>query len=517
MSATEKKKCGARGCKYGDNEQPLSEFKSKTGKITGTCKDCREKKAESKAKSKERDKIEQKCNEEGLSYEEELKKAGLEIPSKRIENKIIDGVEYAWCSGHKSYQIATNFAKADVKQHFNGLRSTCKECNKDERVSSLDYISEKIKCEQCDDIVMRRSMRDHILNKHTSKENTYIWKCETCQITLKHEHLLEKHKETEGHKIKERASSISNSKINLMIKFKTKGELNTENIISDSNKKVSNNEILSDEPTITNDIELRPFVCNKMTDNEKTCNKNFKTNSDLEKHISRCHLNIFYECTYLKCDKKFRRNDMLTRHIKEVHSKSPAKYKCNICKISVIARGEKRHLQSCIRNVLTKGYPGNSINERTATMFFCVNNIDYLPQKKFDDLKKISNLIYDYYLADYNMLIEVQGGYHTRKSGHSNADKILETNIENDSIKRNYAIKNGYRFFAYDAEKYRTYNQVANLLANELQLENAKVFIDNLDEIIKARLNGHGNIEDFFKESIILPSNVFDKIYDYLY
>ena len=46
-----------------------------------------------------------------------------------------------------------------------------------------------------------------------------------------------------------------------------------------------------------------------------------------------------------------------------------------------------------------------SIGERLIELFLIKNNINYISQKKFDDCKSINNLVFDFYLVDYNLCI----------------------------------------------------------------------------------------------------------------
>lgn len=95
---------------------------------------------------------------------------------------------------------------------------------------------------------------------------------------------------------------------------------------------------------------------------------------------------------------------------------------CPLCKES---KGEK-----VIRNILTE------------------MNIEFIPQKKFDDLKDIRCLSYDFYLPSYNMLIEYQGAFHDGTVHKTNPELQTKENLSNqkkhDDMKRDYAKNNGY-------------------------------------------------------------------------
>jgi len=77
------------------------------------------------------------------------------------------------------------------------------------------------------------------------------------------------------------------------------------------------------------------------------------------------------------------------------------------------------------------------------------NNKYYIPQKKFDGLVGLRNglLSYDFFLPQYNLLIEYQGGQHEKfcKGFHKTIEDF-ERQVEHDRRKKEYALVNGYNF-----------------------------------------------------------------------
>ena len=79
-------------------------------------------------------------------------------------------------------------------------------------------------------------------------------------------------------------------------------------------------------------------------------------------------------------------------------------------------------------------------------------NIDYQPQKKFDDLLGVGggNLSYDFFLPVQNILIEFQGRGHYEPVWFHNregltAEEQFVKQQEHDKRKREYAVNNGYK------------------------------------------------------------------------
>lgn len=97
---------------------------------------------------------------------------------------------------------------------------------------------------------------------------------------------------------------------------------------------------------------------------------------------------------------------------------------------------------SCTRNV-------KSVGENLLSEYFDKNSIEFCHPKLFDDLADKQKLHYDFYLPNFNVLVEYQGMQHyyknhqiTRK-GRSAYD-VWNLQIKHDNMKRKYAHDNGY-------------------------------------------------------------------------
>lgn len=101
-------------------------------------------------------------------------------------------------------------------------------------------------------------------------------------------------------------------------------------------------------------------------------------------------------------------------------------------------------------------------------------DIYYIYEKKFDDLRHIFQLSYDFYLPEYNILIEYQGEQHFRPKNFGNESKEeAEVNFQKqlirDAKKRVYAHKNNYVLLEPNY-KLDTYIKVADYLNNKFTL-----------------------------------------------
>lgn len=116
---------------------------------------------------------------------------------------------------------------------------------------------------------------------------------------------------------------------------------------------------------------------------------------------------------------------------------SIAKFECNSCGNIWEARTSNVLYQNCgcvkcseksKGEVTVKDYLDNSL-------------IDYYPQKKFSGLKGLGGrlLSYDFYLQNYNLLIEFQGEQHYEPVDYFGGKEKLKTQQEHDKRKRDYA------------------------------------------------------------------------------
>ncbi len=91
------------------------------------------------------------------------------------------------------------------------------------------------------------------------------------------------------------------------------------------------------------------------------------------------------------------------------------------------------HTQSC-------GCITSSIGEITIAHLLSINNIEYIQEYRFIDLvsDKCYPLRYDFYLPQYNRLIEFDGEQHYKDTGWN----TLEETQKRDKIKNDYALSN---------------------------------------------------------------------------
>lgn len=95
--------------------------------------------------------------------------------------------------------------------------------------------------------------------------------------------------------------------------------------------------------------------------------------------------------------------------------------------------------------------------------------IEYLSQYSFNDLKDISLLRFDFYLPEFNILIEYQGEQHYKSIEGRGGEKSFRDRIKKDSMKRDYCLRNDIKLIEIP---YWDYNKLCeNYFINELGIK----------------------------------------------
>lgn len=140
---------------------------------------------------------------------------------------------------------------------------------------------------------------------------------------------------------------------------------------------------------------------------------------------------------------------------------------CSVCGESWKARiaGRTCENKGCSICNLSKG-------EKVIKEYLTSNNIDNIEQKKFPNLLGLNNrqLSYDFYLPQYNLLIEYQGEQHYRPIdfkglGETDAQKQFFRQQEHDRRKRIYAQKHKIKLIEIP---YWNFDNIESILSNKI-------------------------------------------------
>lgn len=125
------------------------------------------------------------------------------------------------------------------------------------------------------------------------------------------------------------------------------------------------------------------------------------------------------------------------------------------------AKSNKHVLMQCVNcheqkemsvaNLIEKGFAcprcsdGLSIGERIMYIILKDNNVNFIKEYGFGN----SRYRYDFYLADFNMIIEMNGKQHYIETNINRKPNCLNEILNNDLNKRQFAINNGVEKYIY--------------------------------------------------------------------
>jgi len=89
-----------------------------------------------------------------------------------------------------------------------------------------------------------------------------------------------------------------------------------------------------------------------------------------------------------------------------------------------------------------------SVPEQRIYNYLKNNNISFEYEIEFPDLRDKNNLSYDFYIKDYNLLIEYNGEQHYSQKAFGKNRKDFLLQKHHDWLKRKYAKKNSFNFLA---------------------------------------------------------------------
>lgn len=94
-----------------------------------------------------------------------------------------------------------------------------------------------------------------------------------------------------------------------------------------------------------------------------------------------------------------------------------------------------------------------SKGENLIEIFLIKNKIKYINQKSFDDCKNVNNLLFDFYLPDFNVCIEFNGIQHYYPIDLFGGVKGFELTKIRDNIKTDYCKTNNIRLIVIKQDK----------------------------------------------------------------
>ena len=120
-----------------------------------------------------------------------------------------------------------------------------------------------------------------------------------------------------------------------------------------------------------------------------------------------------------------------------------------------------------------------SKGERLAESVFKKHNHKYESQKRFDDCRDKLTLPFDFYLPDYNLMVEIMGEQHEHPIDHFGGEEAFKKCIEHDKIKRDYLKKNNISildiwYYEFDKMEDLILNKIDSILNNTKLIQTPK-------------------------------------------
>lgn len=106
-----------------------------------------------------------------------------------------------------------------------------------------------------------------------------------------------------------------------------------------------------------------------------------------------------------------------------------------------------------------------SKGEQHIERFLKSNHIEFISQYRFDDCRNKKTLPFDFYLPDYNLVIEYQGQQHYNPIECFGGKDRFEGQIKRDSIKKEYCNKNNIDLLEIS---YKEFNNIDEILSSFL-------------------------------------------------
>lgn len=235
---------------------------------------------------------------------------------------------------------------------------------------------------------------------------------------------------------------------------------NTKEFQLKINKMYSNNiSVLEDYKGCNEKIE---FLCNKHNVKFNTTPTNILRNK-----------NICKEC--IKCESNLRQRKPLNEVINELLSKHKGKiilvgeyynthtktnFQCNECKNTFFTE------PNSILRISGCPYCQSSKGEKHIESYLSLNNITFETQKRFEECKYKRTLPFDFYLEEYNVIIEFDGEQHYKPIDFFGGIEYYKTIKRNDLIKNSFASSYGIKLIRIPY--YLTQDEIIDTLDNEL-------------------------------------------------
>jgi very-short-patch-repair endonuclease len=117
-----------------------------------------------------------------------------------------------------------------------------------------------------------------------------------------------------------------------------------------------------------------------------------------------------------------------------------------------------------------------SYGEKKIEKFLLENNVNYIHQFKFNDCRNIKELIFDFYLPEYNLCLEFDGRQHFEPISFFGGEDGFYKRKINDHIKNDYCLLNGIELVRIS---YEDINLVEKILSSIIKVGINRIYKKN--------------------------------------
>lgn len=156
-----------------------------------------------------------------------------------------------------------------------------------------------------------------------------------------------------------------------------------------------------------------------------------------------------------------------------------------------------------------------SHGEYTIYRYLLQHDIKFEYQKRFKELKDKRELPYDFYLNDFNLVIEYQGRQHFETSSTSRFRKDSISQPRRDAIKKQYALDNALFYLDITAEKTNDIELAVRQKLKEISaLQNKKINLTKRD-LTSEEISLLSNLGAWTKETVMADARKYSKTTDW--
>lgn len=192
------------------------------------------------------------------------------------------------------------------------------------------------------------------------------------------------------------------------------------------------------------------------------------------------HLQSTYGCTFCGrekgCEKRAYDTEIFIRKAKEVHGDkydySKVQYIESATKVEIICNKHGSFFQSPVKHLVGQGCSSclDSHGEKRIRDFLDRHGIDCEQEKRFKTCRDKKPLPFDFFIPDYNMIIEYDGEQHFKSRAFDNGTfkSSLEYTKYHDELKSLWCEENGYTLLRIS---YLDYERVDDILCEALKIK----------------------------------------------